>query len=144
MKTEAAFWDTSVLLTLSCQQDLSKQARQLWRAAPRVVVWWGTSVEMRSAISRLQGQGRLTAPELQFALRRLEAMRDQWREIAPSDKLRNLAETLPDTYNLRALDAFQLAAALVWCKEKPPGRVFICADEKLSQAAAQAGFTVAP
>jgi predicted nucleic acid-binding protein len=142
MKTEASFWDTSVLLTLACQQNLSKQARQLWRKASRVVVWWGTPVEMRSAISRLERQGHLTTQELQFALRRQEAMRDQWREIAPSDKLRDLAETLPDTYGLLTLDALQLAAALVWCKEKPKGRVFICADRDLANAAQRAGFTI--
>jgi predicted nucleic acid-binding protein len=99
---------------------------------------------MRSAISRLQEQGYLSPRELQFSLRRLDEMREQWREITPGDKLRDIAETLPDTYGLRALDAMQLAAALIWCREKPKGRVFVCADNKLTEAAQKAGFTVAP
>jgi hypothetical protein len=69
-------------------------------------------------------------------------MRDQWREIAPSDKLRSLAETLPDAYGLLALDSFQLAAALVWRKETPKGRVFVCADRNLANAAQRAGFII--
>lgn len=118
--------------------------RLLWRETRRVVVWWGTSVEVRSAISRLQTEGKLTADNVQFALDRLESLREQWREITPSDKLRDIAETLPDIYGLRALDSFQLTAALVWCNEKPKNRVFICHDDKLMKAAQKAGFTVKP
>lgn len=118
--------------------------RQLWRETRRVVVWWGTSVEVRSAISRLQTEGKLTANNVQFALERLESLREQWREISPSDKLRHIAETLPDIYGLRALDSFQLAGALVWCNEKPKSRAFICHDDKLTTAAQKAGFTVKP
>jgi hypothetical protein len=69
-------------------------------------------------------------------------MRRSWHEIITGDKMRLIAEDLPDTYGLRALDSFQLAAALVWCKEKPKGRLFICDDERLIEAAIKAGFTV--
>lgn len=118
--------------------------RQLWRETRRAVVWWGTTVETRSAISRLENEGILTAKNVQFALDRLESLREQWREITPSDKLRSIAETLPERYGMRALDSFQLAAALVWCNEKPRNRIFICHDEKLAAAAQKAGFKVKP
>jgi hypothetical protein len=45
---------------------------------------------------------------------------------------------------LRALDSFQLAAALVWCKEMPRGRQFVCCDVRLAEAATKAGFDVLP
>jgi predicted nucleic acid-binding protein len=144
MKISISFWDTSSIVPLCCQQELSQQMRQLWRETRRVVVWWGTSVEVRSAITRLQAEGKLTANNVQFALDRLESLREQWREITPSDSLRDTAETLPDIFGLRALDSFQLAAALMWCNEKPKKRVFICHDDKLKQAAQKAGFTVKP
>lgn len=144
MKINVSFWDTSSIVPLCCQQDLSQEMRQLWRETRRVVVWWGTSVETRSAISRLQSEGGLSAKNVQFALDRLESLREQWREIMPGDKLRDIAETLPGAYGLRALDSFQLAAALVWCGEKPKNRVFICHDEKLAQAARGVGFVVKP
>ena len=144
MKTSASFWDTSALLLLCVRQANSPAYRKLWQRSDRVVVWWGTTVEMRSALSRLYRGRELTAQGLQFALTRLEAMRPQWREITPSEKLRDLAESLPETYGVKSLDAFQLAAALIWCQEKPRGRLFICDDVQLGAAANQAGFTVKP
>jgi hypothetical protein len=41
---------------------------------------------------------------------------------------------------VRASDALQLSAALVWCKQKPKGRLFVCNDDRLSAAAVQSGF----
>jgi hypothetical protein len=35
-----------------------------------------------------------------------------------------------------------VAAALVWCKERPRARNFICFDNELLDAARSAGFTV--
>lgn len=143
-KTESAFWDTSAIVPLCCQQNLSQSMRRRWREAARVVVWWGTPVEVRSAISRLHSEGILTAKGRQHALARLEVLRQEWREMMPSDKARGIAEGLPDAYGLRALDSFQLAAALVWCNEKPKNRILVCDDSKLSAAAQTAGFTVVP
>jgi hypothetical protein len=56
--------------------------------------------------------------------------------------VREIARDLPSAYGLRAMDSFQLAAALVWCREKPRNRPFITADIDLSNAATQAGFSV--
>lgn len=55
-----------------------------------------------------------------------------------------LAEDLPDEYAVRAADALQLAAALVWCREKPRRRAVVCFDDQLAKAAAAVGFTVRP
>ena len=118
--------------------------RKRWRETSRVVVWWGTTAEVRSAINRLYSEGLLTAKGRQQALARLEVSRQEWREMMPSDKVRSLAERFPDAYGLRALDSFQLAAALVWCNEKPKNRVFVCDESKLSMAAQTVGFTVVP
>ena len=143
-KTNIAFWDASAIVPLCCQQNLSQSMRKRWRETAHVVVWWGTTVEVRSAISRLHTEGVIMAKGRQQALARLEALRQEWREITPSEKARRLAEGLPDAYGLRALDSFQLAAALVWCSEKPKNRVFVCDDAKLSAAAQTVGFTVMP
>ena len=143
-EARSAVWDTSAVVPLCCQQSLSQSTRKLWRETARVVVWWGTTVEVRSAISRLHNEGLLTARGRQQALARLEVLRQEWREMLPSDKVRRPAEGLPDAYGLRALDSFQLAAALVWCNGKPKNRVFVCDDAKLSAAAQTVGFTVIP
>ena len=144
LKAGSAFWDTSAIVPLCCQQNLSQSTRKLWRETARVVVWWGTTVEVRSALGRLYSESLLTARGRQQALARLEVLRQEWREMMPGDKVRGLAEGLPDAYGLRALDSFQLAAALVWCNEKPKNRVFVCDDSKLSAAAQTVGFTVVP
>jgi predicted nucleic acid-binding protein len=78
------------------------------------------------------------------AVGRLEIQSENWREILPSEKVRGLAKNLIETENLRTLDALQLASALVWCYEKPKGRIFVCSDDKLSEAAKKIGFTVLP
>jgi hypothetical protein len=76
------------------------------------------------------------------ALDRFQAMRQDWYEVVPSDAVRDRAESLLHTYPLRAADSLQLAAALVWCRNRPKGRTFISADTRLCEAAAHAGFTV--
>ena len=43
---------------------------------------------------------------------------------------------------LRAADALQLAAALVWAKQLPRKRLFVCFDGRLAEAAGKEGFTV--
>ena len=64
--------------------------------------------------------------------------------IAPSNRVRERAGRLLATHPLRAADALQLAAALVWCDEAPQGETFVCLDERLSAAARREGFAVLP
>ncbi len=63
-----------------------------------------------------------------------------WREIAPTDAARDAAARQLERYELRAADALQLGAALVWCGDRPCHRKFLCSDERLGQAASTAGF----
>ena len=144
MKINAAFWDTSAIVPLCVRQDISQYLRKLWRNTNRIIVWWGTSIETRSAVSRLYQGNFIDARGLQFALARFEVIRRKWAEIVPSEKVREIAENLPDAYGRRALDSCQLAAALVWCNGKPNGRIFVCDDAKLSIAAQKMGFFVKP
>lgn len=144
MRNNNGFWDSSALVPLCVKQATSQDLHQLWRESSRIVVWSGATVEIRSALARLHRNGDIDTKGLQFALKKLEAMRRGWREIVTGDKLQSIAEDLPDTHGLRALDSFQLAAALVWCKGKAKGRLFVCDDERLIEAAQKAGFTIKP
>lgn len=47
-----------------------------------------------------------------------------------------------ERFSIRAADALHLSAALIWCNQKPRGRLFVCNDMRLGDAARQAGFTV--
>jgi hypothetical protein len=52
-----AFWDSSALVPLCVHQQSSAAARQLLRQYS-IVVWWSTSVEIRSAFERLLRLGQ--------------------------------------------------------------------------------------
>jgi len=141
VKTEAAFWDTSALVPLCVRENASRFARQqLRRYTP--VVWWGTRVEIHSAISRLLRAKQITQSESQGARSRLQALEASWKEILPTDDVCDVAEQLLSKHVLLAADGLQLAAALEWCRQRPAKRTFLCADERLSVAAAAAGFAV--
>lgn len=140
MKTEIAFWDTSAALPLCCSQIFTIQSKKWLRKYPKIVIWWGTSVEINSGLARLKRNSDLTEKEVVKALRLWEKLRKTSRLVAPVERVIELANDLPENYGLRALDSFQLAAALVWCQEKPRYRPFITADERLAKAAEKAGF----
>jgi predicted nucleic acid-binding protein len=109
-----------------------------------MVVWWGTPLEARSAFARLVRNGDISPEKRGAAVNLLGQLRATWDEILPSEAMRSLAEELPDTHRLRAADAAQLAAALVWCRERPRKRPFVCFDERLRTAASELGFVVRP
>jgi hypothetical protein len=145
MKTEIAFWDTSALVPLCCAQaGPTTRSRALLRRFPSPTIWWGTDVEVFSALTRLHQQGDLTERELNHSIKRWEQLEQIIREVNPIGRVRQLARALPAQYQLRALDAFQLAAALVWSQERPRRRPFVCFDDRLSLAAEKAGFTIYP
>ncbi|PWT83354.1 MAG: PIN domain-containing protein [Blastocatellia bacterium] len=139
-----AFWDASAIVPLCCSQAATAQGRKLRRESKRMVVWWGTPLEARSAFARLVREGRLTPEGRVTAIKLLGQLRVAWDEILPSEKVRSLAGDLPDAHNVRAADAAQLAAALVWCRERPKQRPLVCFDERLRTAATALGFSVRP
>jgi hypothetical protein len=71
-------------------------------------------------------------------------LRAEWDEILPTEKVRSIADDLPDAHGVRAADAAQLAAALVSCRERPKQRPFVGVDERLRTAATVLGFLVRP
>jgi hypothetical protein len=105
------------------------------------VVWWCAAVEVRSALERLKSDSRLNPPAYLACRRRLDDLLASWREIAPDDTVRELAYVQLERFRLRAADALHLAAALVWCKQNPRGRLFVCSYQRLIVAARDAGFT---
>lgn len=139
-----AFWDTSAIIPLCCWQPGTAESRRLRREFKRMIVWWGTPVEARSAFARLVREGHLTPEQRARAIGRLTQLRVAWDEILPTEKVRALAEDLPDAYDVRAADAAQLAAALVSCRERPKQRPLVCLDERMRTAATALGFSVRP
>jgi len=141
VKKTAAFWDASALVPLCVQEAATRHARQhLRRFAP--VVWWGSLVEIHSAICRLRRAKEITDSGKTGAVARLQLLSRSWSEILPNDELREEATRALDQYLLRAADSLQIAAALIWCEGRSSRRSFICADRRLATAAEAAGFSV--
>lgn len=141
MSIETAFWDTSAILPLCCSQIFTIQSKKIYRKFPKTVIWWGTSVEINSGLARLKRNNHLDDKQVIKSLKLWEKFRISSRIVLPIERIILLADELPERYELRAMDSFQMAAALVWCQEKPRNRPFVTADEKLSKAVEKAGFT---
>jgi predicted nucleic acid-binding protein len=136
-----AFWDASALVPLCIGERTTPQALlYLRRFTP--VVWWASLVEVRSAICRLHRDHHITDRDKQGGFSRLRLLSLGWREVLPHDHVRDLAAESLEKYSLRAADAMQLAAALIWCQQRPARRSFFCGDRQLAEAAGTAGFAV--
>lgn len=107
-------------------------------------IWWGTPLECQSALSRRFRGGDLAPSELRHALELLQEFVVRAYVVQPADVIRERAGRLLAVHALRAGDALQLAAALVWCEEKPRGSSLLSLDDRLSRAATEEGFTVLP
>ena len=106
------------------------------------MVWWGSLVEVHSAICRLHRDKEITDLDKQGAAARLRLLSRGWSEILPGDQIRESATQSLDKYSLRAADSLQLAASLIWCEQRPSRRSFICGDHQLAEAAETVGFSV--
>lgn len=65
-----------------------------------------------------------------------------WSEILPGENVRKAALRMLMLHPLRAAEALQLAAALVWTSGAPDGCDFVCLDRRLNEAARKEGFRI--
>lgn len=138
------FWDSSALVPLLLPERRSVALTRLAATDGLPVLWWAAPLECLSALHRSQRDGRLHAPESRAALARLRRLTEDFDVVGATDPVRRTAEKVLTAHPLRAADALQLAAALVWCEERPAGERFVCLDARLREAAAMEGFAVLP
>lgn len=136
------FWDSSAVVPLLVEEPESRGLRRLAEADPAMVVWWSTPIECASAINRLARDGVLTREGEESALGLLATLAGAWSEILPTEALRGIALRLLRVHPLRAADAFQLAAALIWSGGAPSGADLVTRDARLAEAARKEGFAV--
>ena len=74
----------------------------------------------------------------------LYALTKAWVEIQRGEALRSTAERLLAVHPLRTADAFQMAAAVLWCQELPTEQSFVSLDHRLCDVGYREGFTVLP
>jgi hypothetical protein len=128
---------------LLLEQAATPRVRDLFEADPVVVAWWGTPVEIVSAAARLRREGMLTVANEDRVLELMRTLQNGWIEVAPSEEVRQQAQRLLRVHPLRAADAFQLAAALVWAGPSSDATL-VTFDERLARTARLEAFTIAP
>jgi predicted nucleic acid-binding protein len=116
--------------------------REVLATDPDVVVWWATVVECVSAIARRERTDPNGPRSARGAYENLGILSAAWSEIPPSETLREDARRLVRVHDLRAADAFQLAAAQAASDHHPVTLPFVTLDERLALAASREGFHV--
>jgi hypothetical protein len=119
----------------------------LLRRDPEVACWWGSPLECAAALLAAQRLERLTPGDVQRARAILDHLRASAFEVQPSAVVRDLAERLLSTHGLPTPAALELAAALVWRRERtdrPERAGFVSLHAPLRLAASLEGFRVFP
>ena len=138
------FWDTSAIVPLCVSEPATADVRRIASGDSALVVWWATRTECVSAFVRRRREGALAPSAERQARRVLLALAAEWSEVLPGDPVRERAERLLGVHPLRAADAFQLAAALVWSRGETRACTIVSFDERLRAAAEREGFMVLP
>jgi predicted nucleic acid-binding protein len=138
------FWDSSAIVPLLVTEARSQAMERLLAGDDGPVIWWATPIECQSALRRRHREAPWPPAQLAAATERLRLVVQHVDTVAPTDELRSRAGRLLASHPLRAWDALQLAAALLWCEEQPQGEGFVTLDGRLAEAAANEGFTSYP
>ena len=136
------FWDASAVVPLCVREARTEELIALLRDDARLAVWWGTPVEVASALARRSRDGALPQGADERAAARMDVLAEAWVTVNPTAEVRRLALRLLRVHVLRASDALQLAAALVWAEQRPTGHAFVALDDRLCDAARREGFSV--
>jgi len=138
------FWDSSAIVPYLVPEEWSREAATLLSDDRAPVLWWASPVECVSALERRRREGGLRQESYDEARRRLTELVGLMDSVEAHPIVRERAVRLLGVHPLRSSDALQLAAALVYCDERPQEEPFVCLDERLREAAALEGFLVVP
>lgn len=138
------FWDSSAIASVCVEEPRSELTRSLLSEDPTIATWWGTRIECLSGLMRRSREGSLDAVGLAESRALLNVLAGSWLEVEPSEAVRTDAERVLGLHALRAADALQLSAALLWARGRPAGAPFVTLDRRLREAAAREGFEVHP
>ena len=136
------FWDSSAVVPLLIQQPASPRATAWFNGDAALVLWTLTSVEVTSALRRLAREARVKEDVAHHAETRLQQIVHDSHLVIDVEAAKELATRLLRLHVLRAFDALQLAAALLWAEGHPRGRVLHTLDDRLALAARREGFSV--
>jgi predicted nucleic acid-binding protein len=138
------FWDSSAVVPIIFAETASQEIRLLAEDGSGLQVWWGTVIECTSAVARREREGQIDADGAGTARATLDGLARGWVEVPPAERVRDLARLIVTLHELRAAEAFQLAAARVASDGQPEGLPFVTLDDRLALAARREGFPLLP
>ena len=138
------FWDASAVIPLCLREPRSARVKEIAEEDGAIVAWWATPIECYSAFARLRRDAVLTRAHENQAREIVARLAAEWTEVQPSLRLRELAARTLLLHPLRAADALQLAAGLLWADGGATRQSFVCLDPRLREAAQREGFQVLP
>lgn len=138
------FWDSSALIPLCVKEPRTNLLKKVSEEDGAIVTWWTAPIECLSAFARLRREGILAQAGEAQARHVLTRLAAEWTEIEPGREVRETAGRVLLLHPLRAADALQLAAALVWARGHAHGHHFVCLDQRLAEASRREGFLILP
>ncbi len=135
------FWDSSAIVPLLTDEPGSAHVRALIERDEQMAVWWATPVECWSALARQRRKELITIDEEDRAGAFLDELQHTWYQVPPSNEMRRQAHRLVRVHPLRAADALQLAAAIMWSSRTDENE-FVTFDKLLREAAQLEGLAV--
>lgn len=136
------FWDSSAVVPLLVCQESSPVAEGWVLEDPEMILWTLTSIEVVSAFRRLVREHALEEDSARVAERRLDQLVRTCHVVVDVTAVKGQATRLLRFHPLRAFDALQLGAALLWAEGHPEGRTLHTLDGRLGSAAEREGFSV--
>lgn len=131
-------------MPLVVRQRTSAQAERWIGEDASAVTWTLSGVEIASALWRLVRDGALAERAARAAETLVDELLLHAHVVADVERVKAVAGRLLRVHPLRAADALQLAAALVWADGHPSGLTVHTLDRRLGAAAAREGFRVLP
>lgn len=138
------FWDSSAIVPLCIEEPKSWVVRDLISEDMRIAAWWGSIIECYSAFARLRRENIINYEEESQCRDILSVLSETWIEIWPSSEIKIISGRILLAHDLRAADALQLSAAILWANKSVNGHEFICFDARLRAAAIKEGFRTLP
>lgn len=136
--------DSSALVRRYARQRGSLAFRRFLLTATVVATVATTRVEIVSALRRLEREGRIGRRGIRRTLRAVDEDWPVMWKVPVNDLLIERAEHCLAAQNLRAADAIQLAAAMLFANLLGEPVTFAVFDVRLRTAARAAGFSLWP
>jgi hypothetical protein len=136
------FWDSSALVALVIPEAGTARVRTWVNEDPQIAVWTLTRVELLSALARHRRDRPRAAEQLVRARGEVLEAWERWTEVTAVDVVRAHAERIVERHPLRAADALQIGAAVVFGRGEPSAVDFVTLDAAQAEAATREGFHV--